>query len=62
MAWTENISNVDFYYSLGMITLEITFKNNEKIEVTLDELYNQNKIKDEDGGKIPGNTSNIVPS
>ena len=33
MAWTENISNVDFYYYLGKITFEITFKNNEKIEV-----------------------------
>lgn len=45
LAWTDNVSNVDFYYSLGMITLEITFKNNEKIEVTLDELYNQNKMR-----------------
>lgn len=43
-AWTDNISNADFYYCQGKITFEITFKNDEIIICTLGEICSQRKM------------------
>jgi hypothetical protein len=44
--WTDNILDVDSYYELEKITLEITFKNNEIIECAVDEIGSQSKLKE----------------
>jgi hypothetical protein len=47
-AWTDNISNVFIYYYYGTekTIVEITFENDEIIEVTLDELCSQSKMRE----------------